>query len=360
MPKPTDGRQTRTKDTTYGSIVISPEEAEDAGPSSKSSSSKSLGGGDGGSPILLTSSSLGSPGFLSSWTMMPSPHSTSRSSRENLELLWHLEVAEDNDDDDDDVDSAALLSSSSENLACSQSNDSNHKKLSDEGPSLARHGCCSRRMLVFLVGLGLVLAAALYYYVVFLGHTLTIPMVRDDDDTLVDNDDSSSSTTKGKIRMAALSKLDPVVDLGLASYQRPKSSRPPKALTESDYSVYPTNAWYQNLLMNNNDDPPQEIHRVYCIPYIVDAAGMIAGFRLHGPHRSTSNTVIQLNVQTEFGLTMGATVATTTTAAPNDDNKDDDNDGTISHGYNIHKTTPLGLTLEWVRSASWLLFCVPE
>jgi hypothetical protein len=344
---------------TYGSIVVDNGPEENGGgrhPQQSQHQSTKLGGGGNSSSLLASNTAWSSP----------SPHSTSQSSREqNLDLL--SKYPSDTSTEDDSI---ALLANgtgdgttaSNSLLFCdcfSNGKNKNNKALDPEGRCstvaavLAR--TCSRRMAL-LGGLGLLVASL---YVLGRYSNTTIPLLVDhshnDDDSAADS--SSSTTKRGRTTMAALSLLDPVHDLGLAAYERPDSSRPPKALADSPYTVYPTNAWYQNLLMLGKDGEntdPQDIHRVYCIPYIIDAAGKIAGLRLHGSYRTVSNTVIQLNTQNEFGLTIGAKINTgvdgvvvepTTTT---DDDHDDERT-TISRGYTIHTATPLGVTLAWVR-----------
>jgi hypothetical protein len=344
---------------TYGSIIMNNDGPEESGGRQESTK---LGGGAG---LVVDDSSCfsladgGSHQNLTTSSWSPSPHSTSRSSRENLDLLLKYHPSDTTSTEDDSV---ALLANAggTTSLLCDCTNGKNKKALEQEGKCsavtsfLARH-CCSRRMA--LLGLGLLVACSLY--VVGRYSNTTIPLLvdhnHDGDDDLAADTTSATVTTKreGKKSMAALSLLDPVRDLGLAAYERPESSRPPKALADSPYTVYPTNAWYQNLLMLGKDgDTPQDIHRVYCIPYIIDAAGKIAGLRLHGVYRTVSNTVIQLNTQNEFGLTIGAKVNHdngVVVEPTTDDHGDHDDKPTISRGYTIHTATPLGVTLEWVR-----------
>jgi hypothetical protein len=338
---------------TYGSIIMNNDGLESGGVRQ----SKKLGGtglvDDGSSSYSLANGGSHQQN-LTFWS--PSPHSTSRSSRENLDLLLQSRSPSDTSTEDDSV--ALLANAGTTSLLCECSNGKNSKALEPEGRCsavtsfLARHG--SRRNA--LLGLGLLVACSLYVVGRY-SNTTTIPLL------VGPNHHTSSSTTvttskqRGgkKKSMAALSLLDPVMDLGLAAYERPKSSRPPKALADSPYTVYPTNAWYQNLLMLGKDgddhttENPQDIHRVYCIPYIIDAAGKIAGLRLHGSYRTVSNTVIQLNTQNEFGLTIGAKVHHGDVVEPTKDDPDNEKPTTISRGYTIHTATPLGVTLAWVR-----------
>lgn len=139
----------------------------------------------------------------------------------------------------------------------------------------------------------------------------------------------------------SLSKLHPVDDLGLHTFKRPKSSSPPSALTKGaakngGRASYPTNAWYQNLLMM--DGEPSNIHRAYTVPFVLDAAGPVPGLRVHPNHIKASTAVVQLNLVEAYALTVGA--ATDATKVHN---------ATETHGYIIENMTPLGVTLGWVR-----------
>ena len=90
---------------------------------------------------------------------------------------------------------------------------------------------------------------------------------------------------------APLSKLHPVKDLDLASFQRPDSSRPARPLTDNGKRAsYPTNSWYQSLLMPEGE--PSELHRTYTVPYLVDAAGPIPGIQVHPNQVAASSTVV--------------------------------------------------------------------
>ena len=142
---------------------------------------------------------------------------------------------------------------------------------------------------------------------------------------------------------SAFSLLDPVHDLMLPSYHRDEETGPPKHLfvkkPESESSVhrpYPTNAWYQNLLMLRGE--PSNVHRVYSVPYLLDLVGYIPGLRAHSNHILSSTSVLQLTFNEEFGLTLGAA---------EDLSKSTSQKG-LSHQYIILETTELGLTLKWV------------
>jgi hypothetical protein len=139
---------------------------------------------------------------------------------------------------------------------------------------------------------------------------------------------------------------DPVQDLGLLAYNRPKETGPPRNLFEERaaerpdslvrHPAFPTNAWYQNLLMLRG--APSNVHRVYTNPYLVDVVGLIPGLRVH-PNRILSGAdVLQLTFNEKFGLTLGATGDL---QGPQETEAD-------SHKYKVLETTELGLTLRWV------------
>lgn len=149
---------------------------------------------------------------------------------------------------------------------------------------------------------------------------------------------------KPKGSRAPFSKLHPVDDLGLFDYTRPESSSPSRPVTEGIQNVknYPTNAWYQSLLMPGGE--PSVIHRAYAIPYVVDAAGPIPGLRLHPNHIDASSFVVQLYVIEEYGLTLGAA----TDAAAPVSAKHAKTAKKLSGQYNVTHLNSLGLTLKWV------------
>jgi hypothetical protein len=138
----------------------------------------------------------------------------------------------------------------------------------------------------------------------------------------------------------SLSKLHPVDDLGLYSFSRDKGSSPPSALTKGaekngGWANYPTNAWYQNILMM--DDEPSNIHRIYAVPFVLDPAGPIPGVRVHPNHIQASTAVVQLNTVEAYALTVGATTDATSK-----------HNSTETNGYIIENMTPLGVTLGFV------------
>lgn len=156
-----------------------------------------------------------------------------------------------------------------------------------------------------------------------------------------------------------LSLLDPVEDLMLLGFKRPKDSRPKPVLTrggmnggdnhdgedhedESTPGPFPTGAWYQNLLLV--DGEPSGIHRTYSIPYIVDVTGPIPGLRLHGNRVGASSEVVQVYNVDEYGLTVGAARDVTLRARSKPLEE--------THQYRVKKATNLGLTLQWVRVLS--------
>jgi hypothetical protein len=152
-----------------------------------------------------------------------------------------------------------------------------------------------------------------------------------------------SKPTKNGTR-APFSKLHPVTDMGLYDYPRPETSIPARPMKEGllNRKNYPTNAWYQSLLMPM--DEPTDIHRAYAIPYVVDTVGPMPGLRLHPNHIDASSYVIQLYVINEYGLSVGAAIDATSSSS-----KHADSDSPPTHQYKVTHATPLGLTLSWVR-----------
>lgn len=141
------------------------------------------------------------------------------------------------------------------------------------------------------------------------------------------------------------STLDPVHDLGLYDFNRPKSSKPSQVITFTKPSKksYPTNTWYQSLLMVGSDEEPTVTHRAYAIPYVLDAAGPVPGLRVHPNHIDASSSVVQLYVIEEYGLTVGVAPLVAAAVTKSGSNQ------TVTHRYKVTHTTPIGLTLAWVR-----------
>ena len=144
------------------------------------------------------------------------------------------------------------------------------------------------------------------------------------------------------------SQQHPVMDLGLYDYPRPKSAvLPARPLTHGlpQRQAYPTNAWYQSLLLPEAE--PEVAHRAYAIPYVLDAAGPVPGLRVHPNHIDASSFVVQLYVIEEYGLTVGAARR----AGPPRGEEE-----TMTHQYRVTHATPLGVTLDWVRIVCYCFF----
>lgn len=141
-------------------------------------------------------------------------------------------------------------------------------------------------------------------------------------------------------RHGPLSQLDPVADLGLYAFDRPLATQPTvhrSLQAPNREAALPTNSWYQSFLLLP-DDPesfPTNLHRVYTMPYIVDAAGPIAGLRVYPHHVGAVSNVIQTYVIEAQGLTTGLATA---------------NGNSTSTRYQVELMTPLGITMSWV---SW-------
>lgn len=134
-----------------------------------------------------------------------------------------------------------------------------------------------------------------------------------------------------------LSLLDPMQDLGLYKYKRDKITSPPPIFNQT-LKTYPTNAWYQNMLLAREE--PILAHRAYAVPYLLDAVGTIPGLRVH-PNRVDANTnLVQLTFVEQHSITLGADreLRSKVTDA-------------LTHSYSVLNTKSLALTLEWVRFA---------
>jgi hypothetical protein len=143
-----------------------------------------------------------------------------------------------------------------------------------------------------------------------------------------------------------------------SSNQSDKSMKTPK-MNGLGGPPYQTNAWYQNMLMLDDDTEPQPVHRAYSSPYVVDAAGPIPGLRLMANHIEASTAVVQLFVNENYGLTVGA--------SPKLYSSRNDNatmpDATDTSRYFITHTSELSLTLGWVCLCVFVdfqLFSVPR
>ena len=162
------------------------------------------------------------------------------------------------------------------------------------------------------------------------------------------------------------STLDPVRDLNLHLFSRDDSSSPQQGvfgkLSEGvDRTKYPlpTNKWYENLLLvNDQDSEPSMNNRAYTVPYVVDAAGPISGIRLFGSRVLGMQRIVQVSIVNAHGLTIGSAsnIALTGNINTEDipkryrlfDNYSGD-DKEKASGYPL---TPLGLTLKWVSDVS--------
>jgi hypothetical protein len=146
-----------------------------------------------------------------------------------------------------------------------------------------------------------------------------------------------------------LSDLDPVTDVGLPNVERPAESQPSSRLdplrkTDTAQAL-PTNAWYQSLLMLQDEEPPTSIgnHRVYTVPYVIDVVGAIPGMRVHRSFIEPSPDQVIVSISEKEAVTLGAAMDFTITSSQVDPTL-------VDKGYNVVASTDLGITLEWVRS----------
>lgn len=255
--------------------------------------------------------------------VMPSPHSTDASSRENVHLLAH----ESSDEDDHGSPSNNGGGVSEIQLKSFRSNigaTSFYEWVTNKGAR--RRWSMITCALFLLVVLAAAAWAALWYT-----NSRSSPS---------GFGPSAPVVPKGPPYRGPLSMLDPVTDLGLADYDRPKDSRIPSTLhklADEGQRAFPTNAWYQNMIMAG--DQPSEVHRAYVIPYVVDAAGPIPGLRVHPNHVGSTQDVVQVYVVEEYGLTVGAA----------SDASRNHTDKPLSQRYYVKHATNMGVTLEWVR-----------
>lgn len=100
------------------------------------------------------------------------------------------------------------------------------------------------------------------------------------------------------------STIDPT-SIGILSIDRPASSKPGPILSnligEDPFShapdtPLPTNTWYQNLILGNSNNDPE--NKIFQIPYIIDAAGYIAGLRTHPCHLQANDRMVMVSFLT--------------------------------------------------------------
>jgi endo-1,3(4)-beta-glucanase len=143
------------------------------------------------------------------------------------------------------------------------------------------------------------------------------------------------------VRLPPFSLLDPVQDLDRFGYDRPLSSTPSARLDpltdQTTTRALPTNAWYQNMLRLEADEEPTKDHRVYTVPYVIDAAGSFAGIRAHNTRLEATPTQVKLAIDEPYGLTLGAMADVNSGFAVD----------VLDKGYSVHEATDLGLTLQW-------------
>jgi hypothetical protein len=198
-----------------------------------------------------------------------------------------------------------------------------HKE--DESPVAATH---AKKPTIQRRRLGILVLAILLLVIVAVVVAVVLATTKEEEDS-----ESKSS--------APFSALDPVTDLGVFKFTRPEESSPSSRLKLSPArTAFPTNAWYQNLLLLLPDQEPSQLHRVYTIPYVVDTAGPIPGLRIHAHHLDATSTTVTLAITEPYAVTLGAT---------RDFNTQEDDD---TNGYSVVAATELGVTLEWVRMRS--------
>jgi len=70
-------------------------------------------------------------------------------------------------------------------------------------------------------------------------------------------------------------------------------------------ATYPTNAWYENLLLFDPNQGYTNNNQVYSMPFILDVAGPIPGLTMNLPTKLANNQVVQMYNIPDFGLTIG-------------------------------------------------------
>jgi len=142
------------------------------------------------------------------------------------------------------------------------------------------------------------------------------------------------------VRIPPFSVLDPVKDLDLYGFDRPESSTPSARLdplVKKNVKAFPTNAWYQNILRLDAGEEPTRDHRVYTVPYVMDAAGDFAGIRAHATRLETTPQRVGVATDEPYGLTLGAMADVYSASAVT----------SLDKGYSVREATDLGVTLQW-------------
>jgi hypothetical protein len=188
-------------------------------------------------------------------------------------------------------------------------------------------------LLALVAAAGTVLATQLYYGPHAAGGAFTEP---------------ADNHLDATFRHGPLSRLDPVMELGLYDYARSAATQPSfqqSALAQQATAgaALPTNSWYQSFLLLPRDvhTNPSTLHRAYSMPYVVDAAGPVAGVRIYPTQAVGSSTVVQLAVLENQGVTTGLAPAKTTSKKTST---------VVSRRYEVEEMTSLGVTLSWVRT----------
>lgn len=148
------------------------------------------------------------------------------------------------------------------------------------------------------------------------------------------------------------SVLNPVSDIHLYAFERPQESRPSKLFGKyhngqvNTNQPLPTNQWYQNLFLLDND-ALNDANRVYTIPYIIDTVGPIPGIRLFETRVLGMDKIVQVTYVNFHGLTLGATHNLESTKAH------DETRNILPHHFSLDDDqpsiplSPLGVTLKW-------------
>ena len=234
--------------------------------------------------------------------IMPSANSTDVSSSENLALLEAAAANVTNSPYRSRQEQQQQQQQLSKNSMDNGDNDSSKVRLYSSAEQRQRQ--LRRQCLRMSLGLALILLVVLAAAVVVFGNDLLSPANNDM------NRHHDESSKKYLSCQEPFSRLHPVQDLGLPSFDRPSfhpasSVLGPYKATHSTRAI-PTNAWYQNLIMLQDDEEPTDFHRTYAVPYVLDASGPMGGLRMHTNHVSSSSNVLQLTSNAMHGVTMGA------------------------------------------------------
>jgi hypothetical protein len=101
-----------------------------------------------------------------------------------------------------------------------------------------------------------------------------------------------------------ISTMDPR-GLKLLEAIRPPKSKPPATFGKlrNENVPLPTNSWCENLLLGNVTEAS---HKIFQLPYAIDAAGYLPGLRAHHVQIKGETTAVEMIYEPTYGFNIGA------------------------------------------------------